>query len=296
MEERFLLYNLGRIPWWQTQAIYAALARLGQRAVVLCEPDQPFFCLGYHQDAQAVLNVEYLKALGIPFIRREIGGGLVYLHPGQPFYQVILPKSSHFFTMNRRRFYQQFLEPVAGALRDLGLPAQYVPVADLWLRGRKISGNGAGEIGSGVAFSGNVLLDFDAAGFLNGLAYASPLHRQVVEDKVLKHVGHPHLAELDYGIVAQALSRRFAELLGPLQAAEVDQQLEKEMFKVKEAYLDLDYLEKRRGPRSRINSLKVAERVDVDQAKIIRTGLAWDVVGVWIHKAYTERYIERWGC
>ncbi|MBO8126244.1 MAG: lipoate--protein ligase family protein [Firmicutes bacterium] len=293
MGEEFLLYDLGRIPWWQTQVIYAALADLGRRALVFCEPDRPFYCLGYH-DSVELLDLAYLTEQGIPVMRRDLGGGLVYLHPGQFFYQIVLPKTSPLFTLNRPKFYGQFLEPVAAALRGLGIPATYVPVADIWAGGRKISGNGAGEIGETVVLSGNVLTHFDTAGFLAGLKFDSPLQKQVVSSKVQTYVGWLSRLSSEYSEVCQALEEQLAGVLGPLCRTEVDPSLEKKMQELKPVYLDPSRLmEYGRSKRRRPASFKVAESVNVDYLPIQKAGLTWDVVGVRIKGKYTENYMEK---
>ncbi len=281
MKQTFKLYNLGRITWWKTQAVYTALAMLGRNAVVFCEPDRPFYCLGYHQNAAELLDQEYCEANKIPVIQRQLGGGLVYLHPGQFFYQVIMPKTSRFFTMNRAVFYRRFLLPVAEALQDLGVPANYQPIADIWVEGRKISGNGAGEIGSGVVISGNVLASFDVQGFLAGLRCQSPLWTQVIREEVQRLVGLPGGINLDYEQVVTAIGKRYTQILGELVPAEIDGELAAKISQIGENYQAWQWaapLKKASGRRFAI--FKVTEAVNVDYTSLCRFGLRWDLVGV----------------
>ena len=46
--------------------------------------------------------------------------------------------------------------------RSYGLPAEYKPVNDVVIRGRKASGNGAAHLHGAAVLIGNVILDFDA--------------------------------------------------------------------------------------------------------------------------------------
>ncbi len=47
------LLNLGLVPPLQTQSVYHALAenmtRDSQDVIILCRPNAPYLCLGYHQ-------------------------------------------------------------------------------------------------------------------------------------------------------------------------------------------------------------------------------------------------------
>lgn len=73
------LYNLGHVPWLDSQLIYHALPRLGMEGLILLAPAEPYVCIGYHQDANAELDLEYCCQREIPIFRREVGGGAVYL-------------------------------------------------------------------------------------------------------------------------------------------------------------------------------------------------------------------------
>jgi lipoate-protein ligase A len=50
---------------------------------------------------------------------------------------------------------------VVEAFNDLGVSAAFKPVNDIVANGRKISGNGAAEIGETVVLVGNFIVDFD---------------------------------------------------------------------------------------------------------------------------------------
>ena len=93
--------------------------------------------------------------------RREVGGGAVYLDGGQLFYQFILRSDHPKVTVNKSELYRRFLEPVVETYRAFGVQAEYKPVNDIIANGRKVSGNGAGEIEDMVVIVGNFILDFD---------------------------------------------------------------------------------------------------------------------------------------
>ncbi|MBW2087211.1 MAG: lipoate--protein ligase family protein, partial [Deltaproteobacteria bacterium] len=155
------LYNLGKVPWQESQLIYHALARLGRESLVLVSPASPYVCVGFHQGLDQELDLEFCQANDIPVFRREVGGGTVYLDGDQLFYQLILHRDNPIAPLKKEAFYREFLEPVVNTYRRIGIQAEYKPVNDVIVSGRKISGTGVGEIGDCLVFVGNLILDFN---------------------------------------------------------------------------------------------------------------------------------------
>ena len=59
------LYNLGKVPWLDSQLIYHALAHMGQEALSLVSPATPYVCIGFHQDVeQPVRDLAFLCGHG----------------------------------------------------------------------------------------------------------------------------------------------------------------------------------------------------------------------------------------
>ena len=154
------LYNLGMVPWQQSQLLYHALAHLGREALCICSPATPYFSIGCHQDISEEVNLDFCGRNNIPVFRREVGGGGVYLDSNQVFFQIILHRRSPHVSMCRETFYRKFLEPVVMACRSMGIAAHYGRMGDLAVEDQKIGGTGAGEIGDCVAFVGNIIVDF----------------------------------------------------------------------------------------------------------------------------------------
>ena len=144
------LYNLGKVPWQDSQLAYHALAEMGWESLVLVSPATPYVCIGYHQDAALEVDLNYCRENNIPVFRREVGGGAVFLD-GQPlFFQLGLQRTSHLGNMSVQGFFEKFLQPVIAVYRKIGVDAVYKPVNDLIYNGRKICGSGVGEIGKAV--------------------------------------------------------------------------------------------------------------------------------------------------
>ncbi len=173
-----MLYRLGMIPWQETQAMYHTLAEAEQEALVLCRPDARYVCLGFHDDLEQEVNRYYCSQYNIPLIRRETGGGMVLLDKDQIFFQLILHKDNPLLVGRRDRFFHRFLGPAVAALGDFGLKAVIQPPADILVNGRKISGNGAGDINGYAVYIGNLLLGFDRPTMANIFQTPNPALRQ----------------------------------------------------------------------------------------------------------------------
>lgn len=154
-------YNLNQVTWFESQVIYHALAHLNREALILCTPATPYVCAGFHQDIASEVDIITCKEQNIPLFRREVGGGLVYLDQRQVFFQLILNRNNPDIPINRERFYRKLLDPVVQTLRDFNLPAELRSPCDLIINSKKISGNGAGQIGECYVLVGNLLLDFN---------------------------------------------------------------------------------------------------------------------------------------
>ncbi|AET69766.1 lipoate-protein ligase A [Desulfosporosinus orientis DSM 765] len=154
-------YNLDCVSWFDSQMIYHALAHLNREALIICYPATPYVCAGFHQDISSEVNIKACKALEIPLFRREVGGGLVLLDDRQVFFQIVLHRKNPDIPTNREGFYRKLLQPVIQTLRDFNLAAELRSPCDLIINSKKISGNGAGQIGECYVLVGNILLDFD---------------------------------------------------------------------------------------------------------------------------------------
>lgn len=154
-------YLLGKLPRILSTTLFHAMALLGYEGLIICEPEDTYISLGYFDRAYELIDLKKCKDLGIGIIRRQTGGGAVLLSPGQIFYQLILPKEVVPFKVEDA--YRKLSQPVIRAYARLGLEVEYKPINDLVVKSsqRKISGQGAGDIGKFFVFVGNILLRFD---------------------------------------------------------------------------------------------------------------------------------------
>lgn len=154
--------DLGPVSPLRSQGIYHGLAAAMDAAtpdtIVFCTPAEPYFCVGYHQNAADVLDLARCRRRGWPVLRRGIGGGAVYLDRSQLFYQAIVHRSRAPFAVER--IYATYLAAPVAALRRLGLAASLRAPNEIEVGGRRIAGTGGGQIGEAVVVVGNVLFDF----------------------------------------------------------------------------------------------------------------------------------------
>ena len=150
--------NTGILPI----AYFHALAHLGEEGLILIEPAHTFVSLGFFDDAATTVNRDYCHKQDIPIMRRETGGGMVLLGPGQVFYTLVLKRPHASVPSRVDEAYQHLSKAPISVYQDLGITATLRPVNDIVTKGgRKIAGQGAGDINGHFCFVGSILLDFD---------------------------------------------------------------------------------------------------------------------------------------
>jgi len=156
------LFDLGKLPGQQSMLIFHALARMGIEALVIVSPTTPLVSIGYFQDAALEVDLHYCRESGIPFMRREVGGGATYLDENQIFYQLIWKKDNPKFPRGIDEIYPWFSQAPVETYGAFGIEAEFRVINDIITRGgKKIAGEGGGNIGDCMVFVGGILVDFD---------------------------------------------------------------------------------------------------------------------------------------
>ncbi len=262
-------YFLDRVPWQDSQAIYHAAADLQREALFILRPATPYVCLGFHQDAKIEIDLEFTEQEAIPVFRREVGGGAVYLDEGQLFYQLVLRRDRPQVPASKADYFRKFLMPVVETYRAFGVRAEYKPVNDILAHDRKISGNGAAEIGVCVVLVGNFILDFNYDMMARVLRVPDEKFRDKVNKTLRENLSTirnetgdvPSTADL-----AKYLVKRYECILGPMtEHKQLDSEL-KGRAAERIAFMDTkDWLFSNDRRRPDLWKLKIRDGVQVVQ-------------------------------
>ncbi len=157
------LIDTGDVSYLRSQTIYHGLAYAKTPdtpdTIVLNRPVDPYVCIGYHGVLHTEVDVAYCNATGLPILRRETGGGTVYLDEDQLFSQWIFAAESLPFRNDQR--FILFTKPLIATYQYFDIDAYAFPPNDVHVKGKKIVGTGAATIGMAEVMTGNFLFDFD---------------------------------------------------------------------------------------------------------------------------------------
>jgi len=160
---RVRLVDAGSVPAVRSQTVYHAAARAMDRdrpdTIIVVSPSEPYVCVGFHQDLEQEVDLAYCAEHGLPVLRREVGGGAVYLDAGQVFLQWVFHEGS--LPARLEDQFELYIRPLVETYRTLGIPAELRPVNDVHVAGKKIGGTGAAQIGMARVLVGSLMFDFD---------------------------------------------------------------------------------------------------------------------------------------
>ncbi len=147
----------------RSQTVYHAVGYAMDEAtpdtILLVSPASPYVSIGYHQDAEREVDLAFCDAEGLPVVRREVGGGAVYLDSGQIFCQWVFHRGHLPASVDER--FRLYVQPLVETYRALGVPAYYRPINDIHVAGKKIGGIGAATLGESEIVVGSLMLDFN---------------------------------------------------------------------------------------------------------------------------------------
>lgn len=180
------LLDLAPVDPIRSQTIYHAVGyALGPDSpdtIMLVSPNAPYVSIGRHQDAAREVDLEYCAAHGYPVIRREVGGGAVYLDGNQLFTQWIFAAEHLPATVEAR--FELYVDTLVRTYRALGISAAHRPINDIHVNGRKIGGTGAARMGRAEVVVGSLMFDFDTATMAQVLRVPSEKFRDKVRQSL----------------------------------------------------------------------------------------------------------------
>jgi len=119
--------------------------------------------IGYFQDAAVEADLEACRELGTAVVRRISGGGAVYHDAGNLNFALFIPASDPRVPREVLASYHYLCRGVIEALSLLGLQAALVPINDIVVDGRKVSGTAQARRHGGILHHGTLLLSLDIA-------------------------------------------------------------------------------------------------------------------------------------
>lgn len=129
----------------------------------------PAVLVGYHQDVEQEVRLDYVNERGIDVNRRLTGGGAIYFDESSVGWEIIASRSSVPARGGLESLFKAMCEGAIKALKILGVEASFRPKNDVEVKGRKISGTGGTELGDAILFQGTLLVDFDVETMVKAL-------------------------------------------------------------------------------------------------------------------------------
>jgi lipoate-protein ligase A len=259
------LLNLDKLPGQDSMLIFHALARLGFEGLVIVSPTQPLASIGYFQDAEKEIDLDYCRNNGISVMRREVGGGATYLDENQIFYQVIWNSKNPSFPRKVKEIFEYLSAPPCETYRKFGIKASFRTENDIVTdKGQKIAGEGGGDIGNSMVFVGGILMDFDYVTMSRVLKVPDEKFR----DKIYKSMEAnlttmkrelgvvPHRSE-----IKKVLIENFEGILGPLERIDIDDQTIKKIKELEQWFMSDEFLHKK-TPRIP-QGVKIKEGIEI---------------------------------
>ncbi len=181
--------------------------------------------IGRFQGLNDEVDVEECRRLGIDIVRRRTGGGAVYHdREGEITYSVIAPEKE--MDADLGVCYREVCGCLADALGSLGVEAEFRPVNDIVVAGKKISGSASTKRGGAFLQHGTLLLSVDPGLMFRVLKVsrtkASDKDLAAVEERVTALDMH---VPADKRQVLDALEASFRSKFDPSPGALTDSEL-----------------------------------------------------------------------
>ncbi len=124
--------------------------------------------IGYFQRVFDAVNLDYLSSKGIPFTRRITGGGSVYHDEfGEVTYSVVA--SIDDISRDVLESYKIICSGLVYAIKRLGLSAEFKPINDVVIGGKKVSGSAQTRKKNTLLQHGTLMYNTDIAALANCL-------------------------------------------------------------------------------------------------------------------------------
>ena len=159
--------------------------------------------IGYFQSMNEEVDVPKCREIGVDIVRRLTGGGAV-LHENELTYSFI----SRRYPQNIMESYKWICDAIVISINRLGFDASFVPLNDIVIAGKKVSGNAQTRRKGVLLQHGTILLDVNVNKMFSVLKVPS----EKLRDKIIKDVKErvTSLAGTTYDDMATSLKASFA--------------------------------------------------------------------------------------
>jgi lipoate-protein ligase A len=179
---------------------------------------RPSVLVGYHQQTDQEVRLDFCQRQGMEVNRRITGGGAILFEPSHIGWEIVASREDPFFRGSPEQVARLISEIFCQAIREeFGLPFSFRPRNDIEIRGRKISGTGGTAEGKAFLFQGTLLVDLDIWQMLRALRVPMEKLKAHEVDSLMERVTTMR-RELgfipDAARIKEAVARGFASALG----------------------------------------------------------------------------------
>jgi len=121
--------------------------------------DRPTISLGYFESVEDSVDMNVVRERGIQIVRRMTGGSAIYTDPGQIIYSAVIGKE--FLPDDPNTIYETVCSAITRGLARLGLKAEFKPINDILINGKKVSGSAQKIERHCVIQHGTIIIDTD---------------------------------------------------------------------------------------------------------------------------------------
>jgi lipoate---protein ligase len=221
MSQTWRLLRHGARPAFANMAIDEAILKHVVAGAVPCTMRfyrwQPSaVSIGYFQGIEEEVDLAACRARGVDVIRRLTGGGAVYHdYEGEITYSLTMPEDTPGLPRKVLDSYDLLCRGLVLGLQALGMPAEFKPINDIAVNGRKISGNAQTRRFHGILQHGTLLCEVDPQLMFTLLKVPN----EKIRDKLIAGVEERvtsikrEMGEVDRERVTRAMIDGFAEAL-----------------------------------------------------------------------------------
>ena len=149
-------------------ALAKGVAAGAPNTVAIYFPLETFVSIGAEQEVRQAVDLDYCRASKIPVWRRTTGGGALYVDNQQIFYSVAY-RLEEPLPNNLDQLYNDWLQPLQRACRQLNVPAQYQQYNRLQLGAYQIAGAVASLVDGVLLFTANLQVNISQEATKSGI-------------------------------------------------------------------------------------------------------------------------------